>query len=108
MDLIRDSKRIRKSLLDQACRIIKAVERAKHSPANANRNLNDAARHADKWSKLAASKNVEVDASHYRRMATVAASLRQAAVIKDHRQRIGLAEQAIAELRAVVRNTKEK
>ena len=107
LDLIRDAERIKKSLLDQASRIVKSAERAKLNPNKAAANLEKAAQAADRWIALAKSKNVEIDQRHYTRMAEISKTLRVCAEIKNHKKQTRMVETAIQELRQVINNSKK-
>ena len=107
LDLIKDAERIKKSLIDQANRIVKSTERAKINPNKAAANLEKAAHAADRWTVIAKSKNVEIDQRHYKRMAEIAKRLRMCAEIKDHKKQSSMAEKAIQELRQVIKNSKK-
>lgn len=107
-DLIKDSERIKKSLMDEGCRVLKCVERAKSNPDKAAKNLTEAARHAEKWERTAKSKNVTVHGKHFERMRRIARELRVAAKSAPQKAATQRAFKAVEELRAVVENTKRK
>ena len=108
LDLYCDAERIRKSLLDQACRIVKSVDRAKASKKRCQENLEKAAQQAERWRRLAESKNIHVEQSHFDRMERVAAQLRQAAQTRSHRELCIAVDKVVQDLRQVVENTKKR
>ena len=106
-DLIKDTELIKKSLLDQANRIVKSVERAKKNPNKAPANLKKAAQAADRWKSLAKTKNVDIDQGHFKRMAAISDGLSVCAGITDAKKRSLMAEASIRELRQVIKNSKK-
>ena len=108
-DLIRDNERIKKTLMDIGCRVLKYVGRAGKNPNKAAQNLLEAARQAEKWEqRVAKLRNVTVNEKHFERMAVIASELRAAAKAAPRKAAMQRAFKAVEELEAVVENTKAR